>query len=66
MYVVIDCGSLEAPRNGSVAVNTTTVGAIATYTCEGLFTLVGAPTRECLMNASWSGEAPTCEGNLIV
>ena len=62
-YVAILCGLLVASENGSILVDTTTVGAMATYACDASFTLIGMESRECLVNGSWSGAAPTCEGN---
>ena len=66
MYVYItavDCGNLMSLENGNVLVGMTTPGAVAVYTCDTSYELVGNPFRQCHENGTWSGEAPTCEGN---
>ena len=62
----VDCGSLLNPEGGLVSYNATTLGAVATYTCEEGFLLMGAPMRECLANGQWSEGEPFCEGKLLV
>ena len=59
---VIDCGELDDPDNGQVSHDETTVGSIATYTCDPGFNIVGNMTRICQENGDWSGTEPTCEG----
>jgi hypothetical protein len=54
-----DCGALGNPTNGTVNAAVTTFGAVAMYSCNGTFTLVGATTRQCQADG-WSGSAPTC------
>ena len=39
------------------------VGAMATYSCDTSFRLIGMESRQCQENRTWSGEPPTCEGN---
>ena len=64
MYLVIDCGTLPEPASGSVDLSDgSLVGAVAIYTCDPSFRLIGVDSRVCQENGSWSGEAPTCEGN---
>ena len=66
MYLVIDCGTLPEPANGAVDLSDGSfVGAVAIYTCDPSFRLIGEDSRVCQENESWSGEAPTCEGNYI-
>ena len=60
---VIDCGILESPQNGIVVVDMTTLGAVATYTCNASYRLVGMESRRCEENGQWSEVAPTCEGD---
>lgn len=55
-----DCGPLVDPADGTVVTASTTLGATATYSCNGNFTLVGDATRSCAPTG-WSGSAPTCE-----
>ena len=62
--VAVDCGTLSEPANGTVDLSDgTLVGAVATYTCDHSFRLIGLGSRVCQENGSWSGEAPICEGN---
>ena len=37
------------------------IGAIAGYSCNALYSIVGDPSRECLANGTWSGIEPRCE-----
>ncbi|HJL19970.1 MAG TPA: hypothetical protein RMH99_30175 [Sandaracinaceae bacterium LLY-WYZ-13_1] len=59
--VLVDCGSLSPPANGSVSAPTTTYGASASYACDFGYTLSGSATRTCEASGSWSGGAPTCD-----
>ena len=54
-----DCGALTAPTNGTVSAATTTLGAIATYTCATGYAASGTVMRTCAA-AGWSDAAPTC------
>jgi len=59
---VIDCGALTNPTNGTVATpNGTGYGSTATYACSGDYGVVGATTRTCGSDGTWSGSEPTCE-----
>lgn len=60
--LVIDCGPLENPKNGSVSVAATTVNSIAYYQCNSGFTLVGEAMRVCQKDSTWSGRPPVCIG----
>ena len=62
--VAIDCGVLLTPANGAVDLSDgSLVGAVAIYTCDPSFRLIGVESRICQKNGSWSGEAPVCQGN---
>lgn len=50
------CTQLPRPANGDVAVSGTT----ATYSCTAGYELVGAGTRTCQADGSWSGAEPMC------
>ena len=64
--IVVDCGNLTAPDNGSVTLTSgTTFGQTVTYSCNTGFNLVGDSTRTCQANGDWSGSAPTCQGMLV-
>ena len=63
-FTAVDCRALVAPGNGNVFVGTTTLGSLATYSCDPSFRLVGMESRLCQENGTWSGEIPTCEGNV--
>ena len=65
--VAIDCGVLLAPANGAVDLSDgSLVDAVAIYTCDPSFRLIGVESRVCQENGSWSGEAPVCEGNCTI
>lgn len=56
------CQRLQNPENGNVQVTSTRIGAVATYSCNDGFTLVGNKNRVCRPNGQWSGGAPSCQG----
>ncbi len=56
----IDCGPLGAPDDGSVDASETTLGGVATYSCDEGFVVAGEPTRTCQPDGTWSGDEPTC------
>lgn len=58
----VDCGTLEAPADGSVVFDATVFGNVATYSCSEDFALVGGANRTCNASGEWSGNPPTCEG----
>ena len=63
--IAVNCGALTAPNGGSVTVKSTTFGAIATYSCNKGFTLIGQSQIQCQANGQWSGPAPSCQGVLM-
>lgn len=63
-YNVIGCEDLSDPANGNVRVTSTRIGAVATYSCNSGFTLIGKENRVCRPNGEWSGTAPTCTGTI--
>ena len=50
--LVVSCGSLSSPTNGSVTITEVTFGALANFTCQ------------CLANGNWSGNDTSCESML--
>ena len=57
-----DCGPLISPANGKVDVTGTSVGSLATYSCNRGFQLAGGNEfRRCLNGIGWEGTAPSCE-----
>ena len=56
----VSCPRLPNPPNGSVQYNSVDVGALAEYSCNCGFTMVGPSDRMCRINYSWSGEEPVC------
>ena len=58
---MVDCGSLEAPGNGTIDLSEgTTFGSTAFYSCDENFELVGNSTRVCLSSGVWSNAPPVC------
>ena len=65
--LVADCGSLDAPEDGSVD-HPTTVSvyrstifvATATFSCHSGFVLSGERELSCLETGLWSGSSPEC------
>ena len=63
---MIDCGGLANPVNGVVDLsNGTTLGSVARYSCGDIYELVGEATRNCTLQDTWSGEAPTCRRKCV-
>ena len=60
MFVV--CPALQYPQHGQVDYTNQqrTVGTTATYSCNSVFVTNGNKVRECQIDATWSGSAPTC------
>ena len=63
-YVAVMCRSLASPNFGTVATSTgdNSIGAIATYSCDTGYELVGSETRECLVSGQWTSSMPYCRG----
>lgn len=61
----VDCGGLSAPANGAVDAMFTTFGSIASYFCNGGYTLIGDDTRTCTEDGVWSGVEPICERDVV-
>ena len=62
---VVDCGSLAAPENGSLTIDSTTYESTATYSCAVGYNIDGDPVRTCLENGSWSGQDPICQSEFV-
>ena len=58
-----DCGHPGDIDHGTVDVSGgTMIGDTATYQCDQHFQLNGEDTRTCQDDGTWSGTAPTCQG----
>ena len=67
LFTVVDCGILINPTNGQVSHTAgTTYRQKATYSCDAGFNLVGDNIRMCQVAGVWSGNAPTCQGELLI
>jgi len=65
LSVVIDCGPLSDPINGTVEFTISTIlGSQAFYRCMEGFLLNGNGVRMCQENGTWTGSDPTCEREL--
>ena len=54
------CGIPPNPLNGQVTVMSSTMGDFAVYTCDDGFILDGTNVRQCLLDNTYAGMAPTC------
>ena len=66
-FIVIDCGNLTAPEDGKVTFTPgvvitleTGLDAIAIYTCNDGYNLVGDEMRACQTSEQWAGTEPNC------
>ena len=64
LLLVVSCGSLSSPTNGSVTITEVTFGALANFTCDEGFNLIGSSSRQCQANGNWSGNDTSCESML--
>ena len=58
--MLVECGTLPPPSEGTVMTNRTTLGGTATYACNEGWRTSDPTTRTCLSSGSWSGRAPVC------
>ncbi|XP_078581988.1 E-selectin-like [Branchiostoma floridae x Branchiostoma japonicum] len=54
------CPTLTPPSNGDVQSDSNNLGAVATFTCNPGYNIVGDSTLTCQTDLSWSGSSPTC------
>ena len=58
---VLGCPRLLPPKSGQVSINGQSIGAVATFTCDSGFELVGAQTLVCGQAGNWQGgKTPVC------
>ena len=58
-FTVANC-SLQSIENGNVTHTNTTLGGVATYTCDTGFILIGDIIRTCQDDSTWTGMDPSC------
>ncbi len=60
-HLVSDCTTLVDPTNGNVALNGTSLGSVAQYSCNDNFMIVpeNSTLRTCGVN-NWDGVDPAC------
>ena len=68
---MIDCEGLTDPEGGQVMISSGTVtatglNAIASYTCDAGYELVGNAMRTCEANGEWNGTEPVCTRKLLM
>ena len=67
LLTVVDCGIPTNPPNGQVSHTAgTTFGQTATYSCDPGYNLLGDSNRTCQATGRWLGNAPTCQGMLLM
>ena len=62
LYIVVECGGLEDPANGTVEVPATTYQSVASYSCDTGYNLTGEGMQTCLSSGEWSLTTPNCSG----
>ncbi len=62
LHAVVTCTDLANPDNGVVEQTGKVPSSTATYECNLGYILVGASSRTCQDDGTWSGEEPICEG----
>ena len=66
VLIVDNCGPLSPPKNGDVDASITTIGSVATYSCNNGLFISGVSQRICQTDGFWSGSAPTCLGMIMI
>ena len=61
VLLVVDCFTLTNPTNGQVSLDTTTFKAVANYSCNVGYILMGPTARTCQSNGNWTDDAPFCQ-----
>ena len=61
-----DCGKLPVPTNGSIIGKRTTYPNRLSFSCDEGFDLIGSIARRCEAGGNWSGQQPTCKGNILI
>ena len=59
--LVVSCGSLLAPINGSIIITEMTFGVLANFTCDEGFSLIGSLSHQCQANCNWNGNDTSCK-----
>lgn len=61
-FIDVDCGEIPGLEHGSVAYieNRTTHGAVAKFSCNLNYTLIGEDKRVCGDEGIWTGKQPQC------
>lgn len=56
------CPAPDTPDKGIVQYDSVEYKSTATYSCSKPYTLLGNKYRKCLVNETWSGRVPSCQG----
>ena len=72
VHPTVSCTDLPSISNGVITYSPTTSprleGAVATYSCNTDYTVVGVDMRTCVDSGTgrdWNGMEPVCTGNLL-
>ena len=61
-----DCGDSGLPDNGQVTLSSgTTLGSVATFSCNIGYDIIGETMRECGTDGVWTNSVPTCMSESI-
>ena len=63
--IVVDCSTLTNLTNGQVNLDLTTFGAMANYSCNEGYILLGPNARICQSNGSWTEDVPVCQSKSL-
>lgn len=68
LYAAVDCGPPPGITYGDVSLvnQNTKFGAAAIYKCASGYSLLGESESICLANGKWSGQLPSCIGELWI
>lgn len=60
-----ECGDPGVPSHGIRQGDDFTIDGVVRFSCEAGYILRGSAERKCLINGSWSGFQPECEGMML-
>lgn len=64
MLIAVNCGAPEDITNGKIRILHALYKSVIIYSCDYGFVLVGKQNRTCQVNGVWSGQPPSCAGNI--
>ena len=65
LFIGVTCGLLTVPTDGNVKENGSLIGAVAEFTCNAGYVLIGASSIICKRDGNWSSATPICQSKVL-